>query len=265
MSSVRPPKPSGSRASRCCVLLFSRLPSEEERIKRIPNGAKLFDFARHRVASAVHSVGGTDLIVVEPPGREELAGHLTAPSEGTLSQRGLDFGARLQNAFQDAFSLGYERVIAVPGDVPALSGPHITAAVHAFRDYTSVIGPSPDGGVYLIGLSRSSGVPRLLSALRWQTPHVLRDLTNLLLKNNEDAAYLTPLEDVDERHDLVALALKSPPERLDPLEALLLLLVFTLSCPHRPRPASLQVALMELLHETVFRRGPPLRGLPIGG
>src|SRR5205807_1266758 len=98
-----------------------------------------------RVAEAVRSLGGADLLVVgaAAPGRP--------PGVRRLEQRGASFGERLRNALADARGLGYREVVAVPGDVPGLSAAHLRAAFAALGRHPVVLGPSPDGGVYLLG------------------------------------------------------------------------------------------------------------------
>jgi hypothetical protein len=174
-----------------CVLLFARTPSEEARAKRIGRARALFALARRRVRDAA-TLPGVDLLLVG-----------TGPH--ALPQRGRTFGERLANAFADARALGYREIVAVPTDVPGLGRRQIVAAFDRLRDNTTVLGPSPDGGVYLIG---HRGDLALLEGVRWRTPFVLADL----LANAEDskdggdatgtAALLEPLADVDRLSDL---------------------------------------------------------------
>jgi 2-phospho-L-lactate guanylyltransferase (CobY/MobA/RfbA family) len=162
-----------------CVLLFSRSPRAEVHAKRLPGAEGLFRITRERLAEAVVALEGVDLV--------------------ELPQRGRTFAERLGNAFDDARALGYREIVAVPGDVPGLGETHLRAAFEALGTADVVLGPCPDGGVYLIG-SRGP-VVRLFDGVRWRTGFVLADLT----ARARNARVLAALSDLDENRDLAAL------------------------------------------------------------
>jgi glycosyltransferase A (GT-A) superfamily protein (DUF2064 family) len=116
--------------------------------------------------------------------------------EGALRQRGADFGERLRNAFADARALGYETVVIVPGDVPGLGLPQLRRAFDLLRGRPVVLGPSPDGGVYLLGCR--GACDHVLAGVRWQTGFVLHDL----LARAGTAPVLPALGDLDSASDL---------------------------------------------------------------
>lgn len=111
-------------------------------------------------------------------------------------QTGRTFGERLANAFEYAFSQGYERVIAFGNDCLALDAARLKEAAHRFGQSEVILGPAKDGGVYLLGLSRRAYHRRLFCGLPWQTDELfealcayshLRDNIPLLLDEEEDA------------------------------------------------------------------------------
>jgi hypothetical protein len=172
--------------SRRCVLLFARTASQEARAKRLSKARGLFALARRRVAAAAASLPGVDLLVAGPG--------------GALLQRGGSFAERLENAFADARALGYEEIVAVPTDVPRLGRRQLAAAFRRLGTAAAVLGPSPDGGAYLIGCR--SDPADLFSGVRWQTSWTFADLA----ANAGSLAVLDPLEDVDRWADVTALA-----------------------------------------------------------
>jgi glycosyltransferase A (GT-A) superfamily protein (DUF2064 family) len=123
------------------------------------------------------------------------------PPPGTvgLSQRGRTFAERLANALADARRLGYEAIVVVPGDVPGLQARHLRAAFARLRACPAVLGPSPDGGVYLLGV-RGDFAP-VLAGVPWCTAQVFETL----FANAGRAAVLPPLADVDGHAHLRAL------------------------------------------------------------
>jgi uncharacterized protein DUF2064 len=224
--------------SRRCVLLFSRAPRAEARAKRVARAERLFELACRRVAAAAVSLD-VDLLVVGPamPGLPCGARR--------LGQRGKGFGERLGNAFADARDLGYREIVVVPGDVPGLGASHLAAAFTALDEHPVVFGPSPDGGVYLIGTRRPAD--RLLEGVRWCTGSVLADLR----AHAASAALLPPLADLDGAADLVRL------ERDPSLDPPVRQLVHEIRRPELPRPSRVTPLPSRLASTPDAQRGPP--------
>lgn len=174
-------------------MLFARAPRAESRAKRLALAEPLFALASRRVAEAARMLEDVDLLVVCPAG---ASGPAVDSGAAFLAQRGHGFRERLENAFADARALGYGEIVAVPGDVPGLSAAHLAAAFAALGHEPTVFGPSPDGGVYLIGTREP--VDRLFAGVRWRTRHVLGDLTE-----RAGPGHLLPaLADLDGERDL---------------------------------------------------------------
>ena len=160
----------------------------------MPGSGRIFAFSLLRVAEATRALGRVDLI---------LAGDAPAPEEArVLPQRGNGFGERLKNAFEDARKAGYAEIVAVPGDVPGLSRAQLAAAFRALETRDIVLGPSPDGGVWLIGSRAGTDLSELFERVPWRTAGVFPGL----VRNAPDAALLDALLDVDRPSDLAALA-----------------------------------------------------------
>lgn len=70
-------------------------------------------------------------------------------------QQGRTFGERYANAFQEIFDRGYSKVISIGNDAPDLTADTLRKAIKEIQHSDLVVGPSTDGGVYLLGLSRS--------------------------------------------------------------------------------------------------------------
>lgn len=218
---------------RRCILLFARTAKEEACAKRLRRARGLFALARRRVVAAARSLPGIDLLVAGPG--------------GALPQRGGSFAERLENAFADARALGYEAIVAVPTDVPRLGRRQIALAFLRLEGASAVLGPSPDGGAYLIGCRSDPGA--FFSGVRWQTPRTFADLA----ANAGSLAVLDPLEDLDRWADLPALATGPDGEVARLVAALLRAPV---SSDDRRRPAAV------LLAHPLFNRPPPPARLP---
>lgn len=121
------------------------------------------------------------------------------------AQHGATFGERLENAYREAAET-FDEIAVVPIDVPQLTARDVFRAFALLRTHDLVLGPSDDGGVYLIA-GRADAAERF-AAVRWLTPHVLDDLG--------DAALLDRLVDVDSSDDVKRIAAFVPRALLEP-------------------------------------------------
>jgi rSAM/selenodomain-associated transferase 2/rSAM/selenodomain-associated transferase 1 len=118
--------------------------------------------------------------------------HLTVQSEG-------DLGRRMFLAMADAFDKGHGPVVLVGTDVPSLSGDHLVAAFKALDDHDLVLGPSLDGGYWLVGSRRKLNV---FNGISWSNADVLKNTLKLAKNNGWSVHCLDPLTDMDTLSDL---------------------------------------------------------------
>ncbi|CAN5547384.1 hypothetical protein BH23ACI1_BH23ACI1_22450 [soil metagenome] len=86
-------------------------------------------------------------------------------------QHGHDLGARMHAASADLFAAAYERVVLIGSDLPTLPPDRLREADSALRDGADVVlGPSDDGGYYLVGLRAPQ--PALFRDIQWGAPDV---------------------------------------------------------------------------------------------
>jgi rSAM/selenodomain-associated transferase 1 len=137
-----------------------------------------------------------------------------APDFDTIQQKGVDLGARLDNALTHHLDLGYQRVVMINSDGPTIPLAYLADAFERLRGEADVVlGPADDGGYYLIGLKQPA--PRLLREVRMSTPHVTTDTLALALEERLRVALLPNWYDVDNAKSLVRLAVElrdAPPE-----------------------------------------------------
>ena len=115
-------------------------------------------------------------------------------------QKGADLGARMQNAFETAFKDTYEKVVIVGSDLFDLNPNHIKEAFTALENHEVVLGPSLDGGYYLLGMKKMH--PPVFKNKQWGTDSVLEStLKNL---NQQNVKLLEALNDIDTFEDLKA-------------------------------------------------------------
>lgn len=119
-----------------------------------------------------------------------------------IPQRGNDFGERLIFAVEDLLAVGFESVCLINSDSPTIPATSFVEAVNelAKEGDRIVLGPSDDGGYYLIGLKKMRR--RLFEEIDWSTERVLGQ-TKLRAQEIGIPVHLLPAGfDVDDRATL---------------------------------------------------------------
>lgn len=119
------------------------------------------------------------------------------------NQQGKDFGERFTNALQAVFNAGYEKVIAIGNDCLSLNYKELLSAVCTLEKNKVVLGPSNDGGVYLIGMHKDVFNYNRFLAIQWQTPAVFDEIRNLYASQGINTQVLKNKTDIDDLVDLV--------------------------------------------------------------
>ena len=132
-----------------------------------------------------------------------------------MLQLGDDLGERMHDAFQQLFSHGYNNVAIIGSDCYDLTSNIIEEAFHALQKNNAVVGPTFDGGYYLIGMNVL--IADVFTNKKWSTDSVFTDT----IKSITDAGYnyklLPVLSDVDNAEDCKrypSLVSKSPSLKL---------------------------------------------------
>jgi rSAM/selenodomain-associated transferase 1 len=88
-----------------------------------------------------------------------------------VTQRGADLGERMRNALEEQLRAGADKVVIVGTDSPWMGRERIERAFRLLDKSQIVLGPSEDGGYYLIAARQV--VPKIFSGIRWGTATVL--------------------------------------------------------------------------------------------
>jgi uncharacterized protein len=117
-------------------------------------------------------------------------------------QQGADLGARMSEAFRMAFATGATKAVIIGSDCPTLSEYHLEQAYEALHHNDCVIGPTPDGGYYLLGLSQHT--PALFDNMAWSTETVRSETIHRLEQMGHSYYFLPLLSDIDTESDWLA-------------------------------------------------------------
>jgi hypothetical protein len=98
--------------------------------------------------------------------------HLTPAHFMLIPQHGDDLGGRIIFTFDQLFRQGYARVIVIDSDTPTLPTAYLEQALRliAAAENDVVLGPTEDGGYYLIGLRQA--YRELFEQMPWSTSQV---------------------------------------------------------------------------------------------
>ena len=116
-----------------------------------------------------------------------------------------DLGDRIKHAFSEVFEQN-EKVIIIGSDCAQLSANHIQQAIDTLDNNNVVIGPSLDGGYYLLGMD--SNFQFLFEDIEWSTESVFETTKNKALAQDLTVAEIEKLSDIDYIEDWEKYGLK---------------------------------------------------------
>lgn len=119
----------------------------------------------------------------------------------TFPQRGEDLGNKMSNAIKDILSLGYKKVILIGSDIPHIRYNDILDAFHMMEEKDIVLGPSYDGGYYLVGMKRPNEALFNIGK-RWGGKSVLEATIDVANNQSLSIGLAAKYMDIDTKEDL---------------------------------------------------------------
>jgi hypothetical protein len=170
------------------IILFAHLPDFEARVKSFSG------FSSKKATQKVSRVLTQHFY--------QLTKQTTADSFliDSYHQKGKSFGERITNAFADVYAKGYENVICIGNDCPELDLTQLQTAVNTVEKGNIVLGPTIDGGSYLMGIPKSEFNKKDFIGVKWQSSKTYQNLLKSF-----DQSLITELQilsDIDSEKDL---------------------------------------------------------------
>ncbi len=125
---------------------------------------------------------------------------LAGPEWDVHPQTEGDLGDRMAGAFAWGFAQGATRAVLIGSDSPSLPPGLMAEAFERLRTRELVIGPSVDGGYYLIGMSRP--LPEVFRGVAWSSARVLEETLDRAEGAGVRPSLLQPWYDVDTPEEL---------------------------------------------------------------
>jgi hypothetical protein len=193
-----------------CLILFVRFPERGKVKTRLakdigPQKAKVL--YTYFVLDLLKTLNRDDLsitICFSPPGAGEDMKKWLGKRYSYMPQNGEDLGKRMKNAFEDVFRKDFREAVLIGTDIPDISDSIIEDAFYLDK-HDAVIGPSYDGGYYLIGFRKDTFLPGIFDEIAWGTERVFEKTMEIFTKNTYAVRTLSVWQDVDRLADLKAL------------------------------------------------------------
>ena len=193
-----------------CAILFARTPVPG-RVK-----SRLFDRLTPEQACRLHCACVSDMAALLDQSLPESSKWLffsdgpipqscswglhVPPTFRCTVQEGNTLGDRMGNAFARALAGGAQRVVIFGSDSPTLPAAFVRQAFASLSSTDLVVGPTEDGGYYLIGCRRFD--PGLFENVEWSTPRVFAQTQANAERLGYRIAVLPPWFDLDAWKDV---------------------------------------------------------------
>lgn len=144
-------------------------------------------------------------IAFDPPEKETAFAELFGKNFSYMPQTGADLGKRMYNAFTACFAEGFRSVVLIGSDSPDLPREVFEEAFESLKNYQAVIGPTYDGGYYLIGFSKDLFSEVFFENMVWSTNSVYTETIRRFEQERISFHVLPSWRDIDTVNDLNAL------------------------------------------------------------
>jgi rSAM/selenodomain-associated transferase 1 len=192
------------------LLVVAKQPAEGQTKTRLcppltpSQAAALYDCFLRDTLGAMRRVAGVQHAIGFLPDDAQAYFKQLAPDMRLLRQRGASLGERLDNLLTEILEGGSPKAVVMDSDSPTLPLDYISRAFELLADADVVLGPTRDGGYYLVGLKEPQ--PNFLQQVRMSTSHVLNDTVALAEASGLFVSLLPAWYDVDTVADLHQLA-----------------------------------------------------------
>jgi hypothetical protein len=191
-----------------CILFFAKYPEKGKVKKRLAAHlgeditVELYRYFVRDSLSTLETCGVKLLVCFYPPESRKRFSEWLGMNYSYVPQQGVDLGQRMKYCFVNAFDRGFQFVIAIGSDIPDLPGEFIKEALSSLKTHDVVIGPSFDGGYYLIGFRKNKFIPEAFDGIDWGTHTVFHDTLTVLQNARCKVHTLPKWSDIDTIADL---------------------------------------------------------------
>ena len=190
------------------IIIFSRLPIGSETKTRL---ASLLNEQQREILhvamwadifSEVMNLSGKINIFLYWTGSGDINNYKKFIPENFIlrQQTGGNLGEKMNNAMREIFYTGYNRVVLIGSDIPSVRHENIERAFDSLNHSDVVIGPSEDGGYWLIGMKKF--IPDAFNISKWGNSSVLNSTIKKLNDSGTIYNLADTLQDLDTPDDI---------------------------------------------------------------
>lgn len=191
-----------------CAILFIKEPVRGQVKTRLAvtvgadRAVELYRCFVEDIISMLDGLNVSTCCCYQGPGGAEALGNWLGRRRSYVCQSGANLGQRMANAFRSAFASGFSKVVLIGSDLPDLPGDIVRQALAALDTHGVVIGPSRDGGYYLIGFTAAHFLSQVFENLCWSTDRIFEQTMGILNNQGVNTHVLPRWHDVDTWSDL---------------------------------------------------------------
>ncbi len=141
-------------------------------------------------------------ICVSPSSKKSEFQRWLGSTNQYLTQKGKDLGERMKNSFKEVFAKGVQNAVLIGSDSPDLPEEYIKQAFATLETRDVVLGPTFDGGYYLIGFKASTFAPSAFEDILWSSPMVFQQTVTKIQHLKRSIGLLPTWSDIDTISDL---------------------------------------------------------------
>jgi rSAM/selenodomain-associated transferase 1 len=209
---IDPKMPSAAFHGHCALAVMAKAPKAGHVKTRLSPPLDSYQAAALNIAflrdtiaclKEVEAVAEAKAVVSYTPiGEEANFAGVVSDDVPLIPQRGEGFGERLQCTTADLFAAGFRAVCLIDSDSPTVPvGAYVEAVQRLLaNEDCTVLGPSDDGGYYVIGVNASH--PRLFEGIAWSTAVVAEQTRQRAQEIDLPVHSLPTWFDVDDQHTL---------------------------------------------------------------
>ncbi|PHS01812.1 MAG: hypothetical protein COA78_22275 [Blastopirellula sp.] len=168
--------------------------------------ASIYQTFVETIVARLSGIADQTVIAYSPADQQPLFQQLPVDTWNLQPQGEGDLGQRLEHYFSSAFKAGAKQVVLIGTDSPDLPVDYVNKAFALLAQTDVVIGPSDDGGYYLVGMSQFR--PDIFADIPWSTETVFDATLQRLDEHQIPFRELPMWYDVDTQQDLIRLCIK---------------------------------------------------------
>ncbi|MBQ1250366.1 MAG: TIGR04282 family arsenosugar biosynthesis glycosyltransferase [Clostridia bacterium] len=142
------------------VICFTRVPRPGRTKTRLlpllaPKQCEGLHTAFLRDLASVYETMDADLFVAYAPDPDpSILQEIFPMAKGIFPQEGADLGAKMCHAIETVLARGYDAYCLTGSDLPLLTAAHLSGGFDALTSADITLGPTSDGGYYLVGMKK---------------------------------------------------------------------------------------------------------------